>query len=493
MTFTVSGLPASLTLDVANGVISGTAPSASVYPLRITAANSLGSDTLTVELVIGDALALTPPMGWNTYNAFRMRIDDPLIRLQADAMVSTGLINYGYSYINIDDGWQGQRTPDGSIQGNTRFPDMPALGAYLHAKGLKFGLYSSPGPRTCADYEGSYGHEVQDARTYATWGVDFIKYDWCSYDAIAQNLAAEKYAALLPQHANRIRAIVAERIPLTASRIRPRPPEQSARIRELTDELNALSAAISPEQRAQITREIHVHPYRVFGQALAAVDRDIIYSLCQYGMEDPGEWAPAIGGHLWRTTRDITPNRRAIERITQQQVGHEKHAAPGRWNDPDMLEIGNGTLTPDEMHSHMTQWCILAAPLLIGTDLTKIDPLTFSILANHEILAVNQDPLGTQGRRVRQTGNADIWTKPLADGTLAVALFNRGDSPLTITVPMADLKLPAGGSTGVPAPHPIRDLWRHKDLPAATTVTADVAPYSAELFKVGHPTTKSDR
>ena len=483
MSFSVDGLPAGLAVDPTRGVISGKTPSAGTYPLKIGATNSHGTNEVTVQLVIGQQLALTPPMGWNTYNAFRMRIDDALIRRQADAMVSSGLVNFGYSYINIDDGWQGQRDHAGAIQGNAKFPDMKALGDYLHAKGLRFGIYSSPGPKTCAEYEGSYGFEVSDARTYASWGVDFIKYDWCSYDAIAHNRLAEIYGALLPEHADRLRAIVAERNPLFASRVRPRPPEQSARLRELAAEFERLIQAVDAGKRSSIIREVHIEPYRRFGEALSSVDRDIVYSLCQYGMESPGEWAGGVGGHLWRTTRDITPNWNAVNRISQQQVGLEANAKPGGWNDPDMLEVGNGTLTPDEMHSHMTQWSILAAPLILGTDLTKMDSLTMSVVANHEVIAVNQDPLGRQGRRAWVNGSTDIWTKSMADGSIAVALFNRGEAQATITVPIAELGLDLGAA---PA-QPIRDLWRQRDLPASNVLTAEVAAHGAELFRVGKP------
>lgn len=475
--WSVRGLPRGLELDPDTGIISGVTPAKKgTYTLRLRASNALGKTSAELDLVVGDTLALTPPMGWNNYNAFRLRISDSLIRAQADALVSSGLADHGYAYVNVDDAWEGVRAADGSIQGNERFPDMAALGAHIHSRGLKFGIYSSPGFETCGGFVGSLHYEEQDARAFASWGVDYLKYDWCSYIVDAGRLAADRHAELLPAHADRLRSLAAEYGPLRNDRRRPRPPEMSARMKEIEAEQKRLLSAIPAETLLAIERDIAVDAYRAMGRALEASGRDIVYSLCQYGEARVWEWGPEVGGHLWRTTRDITPRHSAILGIVNRQKGLEKWAGPGRWNDPDMLEIGNGALTPDEMHMQMTQWCVLAAPLLIGTDLTRLDPLVLGILANHEVIAVNQDRLGRQGWLLRKTGDAEIYVKPLEGGRWAVALFNRGEKPLVITFDRAELKLPAAAA--------VRDLWRQKDLPPSAPVTFVVAARGAEFVSV---------
>ncbi len=472
--WSVRGLPRGLKLDRDTGIISGVTPAKKgTYTLRLRASNALGKTSAELDLVVGDTLALTPPMGWNNYNAFRLKISDSLIRAQADAMVSSGLADHGYAYVNVDDAWEGVRAADGTIQGNERFPDMPALGAHIHSHGLKFGIYSSPGYETCGGFLGSLHYEEQDARAFASWGVDYLKYDWCSYIIDAGRLAADRHAELLPAHADVLRSMAAEYGPMRNDRRRPRPPEMSARMREIEAEQKKILSAIPGETLHAIERDIATDAYRVMGRALESSGRDIVYSLCQYGEARVWEWGHEVGGHLWRTTRDITPRWSQIMGIVNRQKGLEKWAGPGRWNDPDMLEIGNGQLTPDEMHMQMTQWCILAAPLLLGNDLTKLDPLVLSILTNDEVIAVNQDRLGRQGWLLRQTDAAELYVKPLSGDRWAVAFFNRGETPLEITFDPAELKLPALSA--------VRDLWRHKDLPASPKITFTVAPHGAEL------------
>jgi alpha-galactosidase len=356
---------------------------------------------------------------------------------------------------------------------------MKALSDYIHARGLKFGIYSSPGPMTCARFTATYEHEDQDAQTYADWGVDYVKYDWCSYGDIAAKITAEKYAELLsPEDAANYKALSEQRAAIP--RGRGRSATQTALNQELGDKIAALTKKMDQDKKAQIDLEILQSPYARFRQSLDKVDRDIVYSLCQYGMGNVWAWGDKVGGNLWRTTGDISANWASIQRIGFAQDPLTKYASPGHWNDPDMLEVGNGRLTPDENYTHMTLWCVLAAPLLIGCEMPKMDAFTTSLFSNDEVLAIDQDSLGKQGTRLKQDGTSEIWTKPLADGTIAVALFNRGADPATVSATWADLKLMA--------PQKVRDLWSQKDLDSDPQgISAKVNPHGAELFKVGAP------
>lgn len=344
-------------------------------------------------------LAATPPMGWNSWNHFAGNVNDADVRAAADAMVASGMRDAGYIYVNIDDTWEGQRDAQGNIQSNSKFPDMKALADYVHSKGLKLGIYSSPGPKTCAGYEGSYGHEQQDANTYAKWGIDYLKYDLCSYGKIMEKEA--------------------------------------------------------PGNK-QKQWEMMQQAYEKMHQALLNTHRPIVFSLCQYGFDAVWNWGPKVGGNLWRTTGDIKDNYDRMSVIGFAQAGLSKYAAPGHWNDPDMLEIGNGHMKPDEYRTHMSLWAILAAPLLAGNDLSKMDDMTKSILLNKEVIAVDQDRLGIQGDRVSATGPFEIWMKPLEGGAKAVALFNRSEAEYPITVHLK--------AVGFDGPVHARDLWAHKDL-----------------------------
>jgi len=344
-------------------------------------------------------LAPTPPMGWNSWNHFAGKVTDADVRAAVDALVSSGMRDAGYTYVNVDDTWQGQRDAQGQIHPNDRFPDMKALADYVHSKGLKFGIYSSPGPKTCAGFEGSYGHEDQDAQTYAAWGVDFLKYDLCG-----------------------LRTIMGVYDPL---------PDW--------------------KKASAIMREAYVKMHK----ALLKAGRPIVYSICQYGSDSVWEWGTEVGGNLWRTTDDISDSFRSMALIGFSQAGLERYARPGHWNDPDMLEIGNGGMNADEYRTQMSLWAILAAPLLAGNDLSNMDETTKSILMNREVIAVDQDKLGIQGSRI---GPLQVWVKPLSDRSKAVALFNfvTDDVPQPITLHFKDIGL--GGSVHV------RDLWAHKDL-----------------------------
>jgi alpha-galactosidase len=343
--------------------------------------------------------AATPPMGWNSWNHFAGKVTDADVRSAADAMVTSGMRDAHYVYINVDDTWEGERDAQGNIHPNSRFPDMKALADYVHSKGLKFGIYSSPGPKTCAGYEGSYGHEEQDAKTYAGWGVDFLKYDLCGLRPIIR---------LYDSHQD--------------------PKKSSAMMRDA---------------------------YKKMHEALIKTGRPIVYSICQYGVDSVWEWGEEVGGNLWRTTDDISDSYRSMALIGFSQAGLERYAKPGHWNDPDMLEVGNGGMTADQYRTQMSLWAILAAPLLAGNDLSTMDETTKSILMNNEVIAVDQDKLGIQGFRLSPP---QIWVRPLDNGAKAVALFNfvTDDVPQPITLHLKDL--------GFSGPVHARDLWAHKDL-----------------------------
>src|SRR5579864_431670 len=341
-----------------------------------------------------NGLARTPPMGWNSWNKFKGDVDDAVIRQIADAIVSSGMKDAGYQYINIDDTWEASRDANGNIVPNKKFPDMKALADYVHNKGLKLGIYSSPGPNTCAGYEGSYGHEEQDARSYAAWGIDYLKYDWCG----ARNLYTD-------------------------------------------DEMQAI--------------------YQKMGDALEATKRPIVYSLCQYGRHEVWKWGPDVGGNLWRTTGDIRDSWDSMSKIGFGQDELAPYAAPGHWNDPDMLEIGNGAMTDTEYRTHMSLWSMLAAPLIAGNDLRSMSPAIHAILTNKEVIAIDQDPEGKQAKRVSRTADQQIWARPLTSGAQAVALFNRANEDASMTVRWADV--------GVKNPRTVRDVWSHSDAKVEKT------------------------
>ncbi len=347
----------------------------------------------------GDELARTPPMGWNSWNHFACEVTEANIRAAADAMASSGMKDAGYLYVNIDDCWQGKRDEKGVIHPNEKFKDMKALADYVHSKGLKLGIYSSPSEKTCGRHEGSFGHEELDAQTYASWGIDYLKYDYCH------------------------------------------PP-------------------------GDVPRQIVA--YKKMHDALVKTGRPILFAICTGGYDKVWTWATSVGGSLWRTTFDISDSYMHMAYIGFGQGGMERFAGPGHWNDPDMLEVGNGGMTFDEYRTHMSLWCILAAPLLAGNDLSKMTPETLSILTNPEVIAVDQDPLGVQGRRVAQEGELEVWAKPLADGSRAVGLFNRSECVMSITALFRDI--------GVGETARVRDLWQRKDLGVFTSSFAAEVP-----------------
>ena len=406
--FSGSGLPPGLMLDSGTGIITGRASKAGEYRVNVSAKNALGADARELRIVIGDNIALTPPIGWNSWNAWGLSVDAEKVKASARVYVEKGLRDHGWTYINIDDGWEikgddprAKRDATGRIITNEKFPDMKALGDAIHAMGLKFGIYSSPGPLTCGGYTASYQYEDKDAESYAGWGIDYLKYDWCSYDKIAKD-------------------------------------------RSLT-ELK--------------------QPYLLMRKNLDAAGRDIVFSLCQYGMGKVWEWGAGAGGNLWRTTDDITDTWESMSKIGFGQTEEAAFAGPGHWNDPDMLVVGwvgwgpslhPTRLSPDEQYTHISLWSLLAAPLLIGCDLERLDPFTLNLLTNDEVLAVDQDPLGKQAVPVAKSGDIQVWARNLEGGSKAVGAFNLGSQTAAYMLDPS--------AVGIKDAKAARDLWRQKNL-----------------------------
>ncbi|MGB6783336.1 MAG: glycoside hydrolase family 27 protein, partial [Terracidiphilus sp.] len=376
--------------------------------MRIAAPCSLAVLALAAVLASAQTpyssqVAKTPPMGWNSWNYFFGKVTDKDIRDSADQIVSSGMKDAGYVYVNIDDTWEGQRDADGNIQSNAKFPDMKALADYVHSKGLKIGIYSGPGPKTCAGYEGSLGHEEQDAKTWASWGIDYVKYDLCSF------------------------------IPAVMQKQAPNDPAAQMRL---------MHAA-----------------YVKMAKALAATGRPIVFSFCQYGWDAVWEWAPEIGGNLWRTTDDINPTWNRVYAIISQQEGLERYAGPSHWNDPDMLEVGNGKLTLAENRTHFSMWAMFSAPLLAGNDLPHMKPEIRDILTSRDVIAIDQDPLGHQARRIYSEGEVDVWLKHLSGGAVAIAVLNAGSDRYSTHPFHLDL-----ARLGLHGPLQGKDLWTGKDI-----------------------------
>lgn len=417
------GLPAGLVLDEKTGIITGTLTAAGTRIVELTVTGPRGAAHRELTIVGGaHKLAQTPPLGWNSWNVWAGAVDDAKVRAAADAMVKSGLAAHGFQYINIDDCWEAGRDADGKILTNSRFPDMKALADYVHSKGLKLGIYSSPGPTTCGGYTASYQHEQQDADSYANWGIDYLKYDWCSYGNIAPNPTLEEMQK----------------------------------------------------------------PYSVMRTALDSAPRDIVFSFCQYGMGNVWEWGEKIGGNCWRTTGDINDSWTSLSGIAFSQDGHEKFAGPGHWNDPDMLVVGKvgwgpslhaSRLTPNEQILHISMWCLLSSPLLIGCDMTQFDRFTLSLLTNDEVLDINQDPLGHPAGRKAKVGDTEVWARQLHDGSTAAGLFNRGSETMKVTASWTDL--------GLKGSQLVRNLWLRKDIGRRNgSFTAIVPPHGCVLVKL---------
>lgn len=425
LVYSAKGLPQGLSLDPSSGIITGSVPSAGSYPVHIRVKGSGGSDARDLTIVCGThKLALTPPMGWNSWNVWGTSVTADKVKAAADAFLVDDLIDYGYRFVNIDDAWEGDRDADGNIQTNAKFGDMTALANNLHANGILLGIYSSPGPKTCAGFEASYQHEQQDANTYAKWGVDYLKYDWCSYGSIDPHPDLAGYQA----------------------------------------------------------------PYIKMRACLDNVNRDITFSLCQYGMGDSWKWARSIGGNLWRTTGDITDNYGSMTSNALAEIGEGAGAGPGSWNDPDMLVVGNlgwgdhphpTHLKPNEQITHITMWSLLAAPLILGCDLSHLDDWTTALITNHDVIEVDQDPLGQQCHRVYSNADGvEVWARPLWDGSLAVGLINRAHAAQNISVTWKQL--------GITGSKKVRDLWERRNIGSKDdSLAATVPAHGAKLFKIG--------
>ena len=393
MKYEVMDLPEGLTCDPNTGRISGVIKVPGEYLTRIKVTNKSGIAERQFKIVCGERLALTPQMGWNSWYVWENNITDSIMRASAAAMVSSGMIDHGYMYVNIDDCWAVKpgskdsslagdpRDKNGMVNSNKRFQDMRSLTDYIHSLGLKAGIYTSPGPLTCAGHTGAYNYEEKDIQRFTEWGFDFLKYDWCSYGKIALN-----------------------------------------------DSLSELQK-----------------PYNLISKFLRLQNRDIILNLCQYGMGDVWKWGKEVGGQSWRTAGDLGGSfegigtalfRDGFDVFCNNQL--QNYGGPGGWNDPDYLLIGYLSnwkgqivptpLTPDEQYTQVSLWSIQAAPLILSGDITRLDEFTLSLLTNDEIIEVDQDPLGKPGWRVSKNNGLEVWKRPLEDGSIAVGLFNRDEN-----------------------------------------------------------------
>ena len=421
MRYEVINLPSGLICDPETGQITGIINTPGEYSTTFRATNELRTAERKFKIVCGDNLALTPHMGWNSWYVWENHVTDKIMRDAADAMVSSGMIDHGYMYINIDDCWSvkpgssdstlsgNARDKNGMINSNRRFPDMKALTDYIHLKGLKAGIYTSPGLFTCAGFVSAYGYEEQDIARYVQWGYDFLKYDWCSYSSIGN--------------------------------------------RDILSDLQK--------------------PYILIGDILKIQKRDIILNLCQYGMGDVWKWGRKAGGQSWRTAGDLGGSFEGIGTAlfrdgfdVYSRDSLHLYGGPGGWNDPDYLLLGYLSnwkgqtvptpLTPNEQYTQVSLWSIVAAPLIFSGDITRMDDFTLSLLTNDEVIEVDQDPLGKPGYRVSKLGGIEVWVRPLEDGSHAVGLFNRGETETKVTANWSDL--------GISGKQRVRDLWRQIDI-----------------------------
>ncbi|HEY5405812.1 MAG TPA: glycoside hydrolase family 27 protein [Ginsengibacter sp.] len=420
--YSISGLPTGVVYN--DDIISGVINSEGDYTINIIVSNNAGEASQQLTIKAGKQIALTPAMGWNSWNCWGLNVSEEKVKSSAQALIDKGLADYGWSYINIDDGWQKpKRAADSSIIPNEKFSSMKALGDWLHNKGLHFGIYSSPGPLTCGGFLGSYKNELKDAETYAAWGVDYLKYDWCSYDRIAGN---------------------------------------------------------------DTSLEAYIKPYAIMDSALQLQHRNIVYSLCQYGMKEVWKWGTQVHAQSWRTTEDIEDTWQSLLHIGFEQAPLFRYAAPGHWNDPDMMIVGDvgwgenlhpSRLTPDEQYTHVSLWCLLSAPLLIGCDVSKLNEFTLNLLTNPEVLAIDQDILGRQAHRIINKNRIQVWAKDMFDGSIVMGIFNMDTTYRTVSLSYQDL--------GLTKTALIRDVWREKDLGKIKNAFSTlIAPHGVTLIKI---------
>ena len=462
MRFTAKNLPAGVTLDPAKGILGGVAPQRKGdYDIVVTAENAKGRAERTIRLAVGDKIALTPPMGWNSWNVWCYRLTAEHAKASAKALQDSGLGDHGWAYVNLDDWWEMNnsgvervkmrekdlgredvigpaRDAKGKIIPNRSFPDMKDLTDYIHSFGFKAGLYSGPGPLTCGLCEASYQHELQDAESWADWGFDYVKYDWCSYSKIFAKETG----------------------------------------------LKQNDPKVSMNRHPGFEK-----PYRLMGECLKKQKRDIVYSFCQYGMGRTQEWGEEAGANCWRSWGDLKDTWNWMELAIDGHIDaeHWRYNRPGFWADPDMMIVGQqysfGSdhptfLTPNEQYTHVSLWAMVGSPLLIGCDLTKLDAFTRNLLANDAVIAVSQDRLGKTARRIRHVDSESVWQRPLADGATAVALVNRCPIAREIKVSFVELGLGDGE-------HWVKDLWRQQcEGKHAGMYVAEVPPHATKLVYV---------
>ncbi len=510
ISYSAEGLPEGLHLDEKTGILTGSVSKAGEYPITLHASNSLGATSTKWNLVIGPRIQLTPQMGWNSWNCFHLKVTRKQVEDVANTIVNSGLINHGWSFVNLDEGWEGSRDASGVLQPKPEFPDIKGLADSLHARGLKFGIYSSPGPLACGGSVGSWKHEDQDAQTWGAWGVDYLKYDWCSHSAIAALERARLYGRFLgKEDADHLldlesRLAVLEQLhwqPRWHHELDPFPqtPEIKAAIAEYAGQplpqIDAARKAIGDEVAALINKarlaepgktknielQVYQAPYIRMRASLNKVPRDIVYSLCQYGMGDSWTWADSIGANSWRTGGDFYKVKELESFAFGLPAKIGGWSGPGHYNDPDMFWMGNASagFTPGYLFTHFTQWCMLAAPLMIGSDLQKADSFQLALYSNDEVIAINQDSLALSASRVQQSADpkTEVWAKPLANGDCAVAFYNRSETECEMSVTWKELKL--SGSLFV------RDLWRQKELGRFDhCFSIKVEPHNAELVRI---------